>query len=99
MPQLGILGRALGAEDPAGRHSIAIRRVDDYLGERSYGPTASGTSPNDATTSPSCAAYDDQDRCIAEGGAAGHMTLHVSYDDAWQVVAEIDPLGAVTHCG
>ncbi|BBC33294.1 hypothetical protein SGFS_045880 [Streptomyces graminofaciens] len=67
--------------------------------------------------------YDDQDRCTAEGGSAGHMTLRVSYDDtdpdtglrvtttttgeghtrrflineAWQVVADIDPLGAVTR--
>ncbi|GAB2929999.1 putative T7SS-secreted protein [Streptomyces heilongjiangensis] len=67
--------------------------------------------------------YDDQDRCVAEGGTDGHMTLRVSYDDtdpdtglrvtttttgeghtrrflineAWQVVADIDPLGAVTR--
>ncbi|MEU8706133.1 putative T7SS-secreted protein [Streptomyces sp. NPDC048565] len=26
-------------------------------------------------------AYDDQDRCIAEGGAAGHMALRLDYDD------------------
>ncbi|MFJ4631060.1 putative T7SS-secreted protein [Streptomyces sp. NPDC088847] len=25
--------------------------------------------------------YDDQDRCIAEGGTHGHMTLHLSYDE------------------
>lgn len=68
-------------------------------------------------------AYDDQDRCIAEGGSAGHMSLRVAYDgtdpdtglrvtrtttgeghtrrflvnDDWQVVADIDPLGAVTR--
>ncbi|MBP2050697.1 RHS repeat-associated protein [Streptomyces griseochromogenes] len=68
-------------------------------------------------------AYDDQDRCIAEGGSHGHMTLRLSYDetdpetglrvttattaeghsrryvvnDDFQVVAEIDPLGAVTR--
>ncbi|MET7568070.1 putative T7SS-secreted protein [Streptomyces sp. NPDC005492] len=67
--------------------------------------------------------YDDQDRCIAEGGSAGHMSLRVTYDDtdpetghrvtttttaaghtrrflvndACQVVAETDPLGATTH--
>ncbi|WEO30160.1 RHS domain-containing protein [Streptomyces caniscabiei] len=67
--------------------------------------------------------YDDQDRCIAEGGTDGHMSLRVSYDatdpdtglrvtttttgeghtrrfvinEAWQVVADIDPLGAVTR--
>uniref|UniRef100_UPI000B02267C RHS repeat-associated core domain-containing protein n=1 Tax=Streptomyces cellulosae TaxID=1968 RepID=UPI000B02267C len=67
--------------------------------------------------------YDDQDRCIAEGGTHGHMTLRLSYDetdpdtglrvttattaeghtrrylvnDACQVVAEVDPLGAVTR--
>ncbi|MFL4948422.1 putative T7SS-secreted protein [Streptomyces sp. MMS24-I31] len=67
--------------------------------------------------------YDDQDRCVAEGGSAGHMSLRITYDgtdpqtglrvtttttaqghsrrflinDAWQVVAETDPVGAVTH--
>ncbi|MEV6478909.1 putative T7SS-secreted protein [Streptomyces sp. NPDC051576] len=67
--------------------------------------------------------YDDQDRCIAEGGSAGHMSLRVTYDDrdpetghrvtttataaghtrrflvndACQVVAETDPLGATTR--
>ncbi|WSQ11534.1 DUF6531 domain-containing protein [Streptomyces sp. NBC_01231] len=67
--------------------------------------------------------YDDQDRCIAEGGTHGHMTLRLTYDetdpdtglrvtttttaeghtrrylvnDACQVVAEVDPLGAVTR--
>lgn len=25
--------------------------------------------------------YDDQDRCVAEGGDAGHMRLHLAYDD------------------
>lgn len=67
-------------------------------------------------------AYDDQDRCVAEGGTEGHLGLRLAYDsvdpatglrrtttttgeghtrrflvnDAWQVVADIDPLGAVT---
>ncbi|MBZ3910426.1 putative T7SS-secreted protein [Streptomyces acidiscabies] len=67
--------------------------------------------------------YDDQDRCIAETGEAGHMALRVTYDDTdpetglrvtttttgeghtrrflindiFQVVADIDPLGAVTR--
>ncbi|MER5290948.1 putative T7SS-secreted protein [Streptomyces pharetrae] len=68
--------------------------------------------------------YDDRDRCIAEGGAAGHMSLRLEYggrdpetglrtttatttgtghvhrylvNDLSQVVAEIDPLGAVTR--
>ncbi|MEU8028175.1 putative T7SS-secreted protein [Streptomyces sp. NPDC049099] len=67
--------------------------------------------------------YDDQDRCIAQGGTAGHMAHRFSYgepdpatglrtttattaeghttrylvNDAWQVVAETDPLGATTH--
>ncbi|MFH8768170.1 putative T7SS-secreted protein [Streptomyces sp. NPDC017958] len=67
--------------------------------------------------------YDDRDRCIAEGGSAGHMTLRLSYgepdpesgfrtttattgeghtrrylvNDTWQVVAEIDALGATTR--
>lgn len=67
--------------------------------------------------------YDDQDRCVAEGGTEGHMGLSLAYDttdpdtglrvttattgeghtrrylvnDAWQVVADVDPLGAVTR--
>ena len=67
--------------------------------------------------------YDDRDRCTAEGGSAGHMTLRLTYgdpdpetglrtttattgeghtrrylvNDAWQVVAETDPLGATTR--
>jgi RHS repeat-associated protein len=67
--------------------------------------------------------YDDRDRCVAEGGSAGHMSLRLTYgdrdpetglrtttattaeghtrrylvNDACQVVAEIDPLGAVTR--
>ncbi|MFJ5972896.1 putative T7SS-secreted protein [Streptomyces sp. NPDC093060] len=67
--------------------------------------------------------YDDKDRCIAQGGPAGHMSMRLSYgdpdpttglrtttattgeghswrylvNDAWQVVAEIDPLGATTR--
>ncbi|MEV5879748.1 putative T7SS-secreted protein [Streptomyces sp. NPDC052101] len=67
--------------------------------------------------------YDDRDRCVAEGGSAGHMALCLAYEDpdpttglrtttattseghyhrylvndAWQVVAETDPLGATTH--
>ncbi|MEV5545516.1 putative T7SS-secreted protein [Streptomyces sp. NPDC052309] len=67
--------------------------------------------------------YDDHDRCIAEGGPAGHMTLRLTYgdrdpdtglrtittvtgeghtrrfliNDTSQVVAETDPLGAVTR--
>ncbi|MFF8996350.1 putative T7SS-secreted protein, partial [Streptomyces sp. NPDC014983] len=66
--------------------------------------------------------YDERDRCVAEGGAAGHMTLRLTYgdpdpatglrtttattgeghtrrylvNDAWQVVAENDPLGTTT---
>ncbi|MFD9882007.1 putative T7SS-secreted protein [Streptomyces alboflavus] len=68
-------------------------------------------------------AYDDQDRCVAEGGTEGHLGLRLAYDsvdpatglrrtttttgeghtrcflvnDAWQVVADVDPLGAVTR--
>ncbi|MFF1700489.1 DUF6531 domain-containing protein [Streptomyces sp. NPDC058252] len=68
--------------------------------------------------------YDDQDRCVAEGGEAGHYTLFLEYEgthpdfpgmrvttvttseghvsrhvvnDAYLVVAEIDPNGAVTR--
>ncbi|MFJ9832427.1 putative T7SS-secreted protein [Streptomyces sp. NPDC101169] len=67
--------------------------------------------------------YDDRDRCVAEGGSAGHMSLTLSYgdpdpetglrtttattgeghtrrylvNDAWQVVARIDALGATTR--
>ncbi|WP_079178362.1 putative T7SS-secreted protein [Streptomyces mangrovisoli] len=68
-------------------------------------------------------AYDDRDRCTAEGGSAGHLALRLSYqerdphtglrtttattgqghtrryliNDAWQVVAAIDALGATTR--
>ncbi|MER5304787.1 putative T7SS-secreted protein [Streptomyces lasiicapitis] len=68
-------------------------------------------------------AYDDQDRCVAEGGAEGHMSLRLTYEEpdpatglratttttgtghtrrflvneAWQVVADTDPFGAVTR--
>uniref|UniRef100_UPI00069C7E93 DUF6531 domain-containing protein n=1 Tax=Streptomyces avicenniae TaxID=500153 RepID=UPI00069C7E93 len=65
-------------------------------------------------------AYDAQDRCVSEGGEAGHIAVTLAYDgtdpawpghrvttlttaqgavtrfvvnDAWQVVAETDPLG------
>ncbi|MEU1050611.1 putative T7SS-secreted protein [Streptomyces sp. NPDC005897] len=67
--------------------------------------------------------YDDHDRCIAEGGAEGHMGLRIDYADRdpesglrtttattdtghvyqyfvnelCQVVAEVDPVGAVTR--
>ncbi|MFF4587074.1 putative T7SS-secreted protein [Streptomyces sp. NPDC001388] len=67
--------------------------------------------------------YDDRDRCVAEGGTHGHMTLCLTYGEpdpetglrvtttttaeghtrryvvnaACQVVAETDPLGAVTR--
>ncbi|MFG2634883.1 putative T7SS-secreted protein [Streptomyces sp. NPDC048362] len=67
--------------------------------------------------------YDDRDRCVAEGGSAGHMALRLTYgdpdpetglrtttattgeghtrrylvNDAWQVVAETDALGATTR--
>ncbi|MFJ8030641.1 putative T7SS-secreted protein [Streptomyces sp. NPDC096032] len=67
--------------------------------------------------------YDAQDRCVAEGGTAGHMALRLTYgdpdpatglrtttattaeghtrhylvNDAWQVVAETDSLGATTR--
>ncbi|MEU0838659.1 putative T7SS-secreted protein [Streptomyces sp. NPDC005962] len=29
-------------------------------------------------------AYDNQDRCIAEGGEAGHVSIHISYDEVDQ---------------
>ncbi|MFE0203177.1 putative T7SS-secreted protein [Streptomyces sp. NPDC058985] len=67
--------------------------------------------------------YDDHDRCIAEGGAEGHMGLRIDYagrnpetglrtttattdtghvyqyfvNELCQVVAEVDPVGAVTR--
>ncbi|WP_282703315.1 DUF6531 domain-containing protein [Streptomyces sp. CC219B] len=70
--------------------------------------------------------YDIHDRCVAEGGQAGHIAITLAYDSAdpaWpgcclttlttaegavsrfvvndvsQVVAEIDPLGNITHIG
>ncbi|MEV5202988.1 putative T7SS-secreted protein [Streptomyces sp. NPDC053720] len=81
------------------------------------------TSWTDTNGSSYSYTYDDQDRCVAEGGAAGHMALRLDYDstdletgsrvttatssggavhkyvinDSHQVVAEIDPLGAVTR--
>ncbi|MFD9906347.1 DUF6531 domain-containing protein [Streptomyces sp. NPDC059063] len=68
-------------------------------------------------------AYDDQDRCVAEGGSEGHLALRLTYEatdpatglratttvtgaghtrrflvnEALQVVADVDPLGAVTR--
>ncbi|MFG2716570.1 putative T7SS-secreted protein [Streptomyces goshikiensis] len=67
--------------------------------------------------------YDDQDRCVAEGGTEGHLALTLTYDtrdpetnhrvttvttadghtrryvinERCRVVAEVDPLGAVTR--
>ncbi|WP_255953081.1 putative T7SS-secreted protein [Streptomyces odontomachi] len=66
--------------------------------------------------------YDDEDRCVAEAGSAGHMSLRLTYgtdpesglrvtrtttadghtrhfliNTASQVIAESDPLGAVTR--
>ncbi|GGX19887.1 type IV secretion protein Rhs [Streptomyces malachitofuscus] len=67
--------------------------------------------------------YDDRDRCIAEGGSEGHVSLRIAYsdpdpetglrtttattgtghvyryfvNDLCQVVAEVDPVGAVTR--
>ncbi|WP_405676096.1 DUF6531 domain-containing protein [Streptomyces sp. NBC_01511] len=81
------------------------------------------TSWTDTNNSRYDYAYDDQDRCTAEGGAAGHMALRLDYEstdpesgmrvttvtsssgavhryvinDSYQVVAEIDPLGATTR--
>ncbi|MEU9446385.1 putative T7SS-secreted protein [Streptomyces sp. NPDC048304] len=84
------------------------------------GRVTSWTDTNDRSYSYE---YDDQDRCVAEGGSAGHMTLRLTYEgpdpatglrtttattgeghtrsylvnDAWQVVAETDALGATTR--
>ncbi|MBC2864071.1 putative T7SS-secreted protein [Streptomyces mexicanus] len=84
------------------------------------GRVTSWTDTNDRTYTYT---YDDQDRCIAEGGSAGHMALRLAYDETdpatglrvttattaeghtrrylinerAQVVAETDPLGAVTR--
>jgi len=78
----------------------------------------------DSNGSRYCYTYDDEDRCTAEGGEAGHYTLSLDYegthpdfpgmsvttattaegsvwryviDDAFLVVAEIDPVGAVSR--
>ncbi|WP_156725671.1 putative T7SS-secreted protein [Streptomyces apocyni] len=40
------------------------------------------TSWTDSNGSAYTYEYDDQDRCVAEGGAAGHMTLRLDYSDA-----------------
>ncbi|MEW2161208.1 putative T7SS-secreted protein [Streptomyces sp. NPDC007189] len=84
------------------------------------GRVTSWTDTNDRSYSYE---YDEQDRCVAEGGSAGHMTLRLAYEgpdpttglrtttattgeghtrhylvnDAWQVVAETDALGATTR--
>ncbi|MEU6059646.1 putative T7SS-secreted protein [Streptomyces sp. NPDC047097] len=46
--------------------------------------------------------YDERDRCIAEGGAAGHMALRVSYDGVdeetgYRVTTTTTPSGAVNR--
>ncbi|GAA2320625.1 DUF6531 domain-containing protein [Streptomyces kunmingensis] len=43
-----------------------------------HGRVTSWTDTNDRSYTYE---YDDQDRCIAEGGTAGHMALRVSYDE------------------
>lgn len=45
-----------------------------------YDEKARVTSWTDTNGSSYSYAYDDQDRCVAEGGAAGHMTLRLDYD-------------------
>ncbi|MEV8021607.1 putative T7SS-secreted protein [Streptomyces sp. NPDC086554] len=88
-----------------------------------YDETGRVTSWTDTNDRAYTYAYDDEDRCIAEGGSEGHMSLRLAYDDmdpttglratttttgeghtrrflinkAWQVVTDVDPLGAVTH--
>ncbi|MEV6114374.1 putative T7SS-secreted protein [Streptomyces sp. NPDC052109] len=42
------------------------------------GRVTSWTDTNDRSYSYE---YDDQDRCVAEGGSAGHMTLRLTYED------------------
>ncbi|MFF9767123.1 putative T7SS-secreted protein [Streptomyces sp. NPDC014636] len=84
------------------------------------GRIASWTDTNDRSYTYE---YDDRDRCTAQGGSAGHMSVRLTYgdpdpttglrtttaatpeghthryliNDASQVVAETDPLGATTH--
>ncbi|WP_390898114.1 DUF6531 domain-containing protein [Streptomyces lusitanus] len=82
------------------------------------------TSWTDRNNSRYAYTYDEWDRCVAEGGEAGHITVTLDYDGIdprWpdcrvttlttaegavsrfvvnagsQVVAEIDPLGGITH--
>lgn len=90
-----------------------------------YDERARITSWTDTNGSRYDYAYDDQDRCVAEGGTEGHLALTLTYDtrdpdtghrvtavttadghtrryvidDHCRVVAEIDPLGAVTRYG
>ncbi|WP_225632088.1 putative T7SS-secreted protein [Streptomyces solaniscabiei] len=88
-----------------------------------YDPAGRVTSWTDTNDLSYTYEYDDRDRCVAEGGPAGHMSLRLAYGDpdpdtglrttttttgaghtrrflvneAGQVVAETDPLGAVTR--
>jgi RHS repeat-associated protein len=88
-----------------------------------YDPAGRITSWTDTNDRGYTYEYDDRDRCIAEGGTEGHMSLRLHYgerdpetglrtttattaaghvrrylvNERCQVVAETDPLGAVTH--
>ncbi|MFD5030129.1 putative T7SS-secreted protein [Streptomyces sp. NPDC058405] len=79
-----------GAPDGTGQHILAYGYTDGHLtditnsstrplrfGYDERGRITSWTDTNDSRYD---YAYDDQDRCIAEGGAEGHMALRLDYD-------------------
>ncbi|WP_409060011.1 putative T7SS-secreted protein [Streptomyces sp. SYP-A7185] len=121
------------AADGSDQELIRYRYTDGHLTEVvnssglplrfAYDESGRVTSWTDTNDRSYTYAYDDQNRCVAEGGSEGHMSLRLTYDttdpetglrvtttttgeghtrrflinDAWQVVADIDPLGAVTR--
>ncbi|MFF1844030.1 putative T7SS-secreted protein [Streptomyces sp. NPDC058217] len=118
-----------GADQEILRHSYTSGHLTEVINSSGislqfgYDDRGRVTSWTDTNGSSYSYEYDEQNRCIAEGGAGGHMTLRLDYDgtdpetglrvttvtsstgavhryvinDAYQVVAEIDPLGAITR--
>lgn len=127
---LHLVGAAAGGTD---QELIRYQYTDGHLAEVlnssgmplrfTYDESGRVTSWTDTNERSYTYTYDDQDRCVAEGGSEGHMSLRLTYDttdpetglrvtttttgeghtrrflinDAWQVVADVDPLGAVTR--
>lgn len=121
------------AADGTDQELVRYRYTDGHLTEVmnssglplrfAYDDSGRVTSWTDTNDRSYTYAYDDRDRCVAEGGSEGHMSLRLTYDttdpetglrvtttttgeghtrrflinDAWQVIADVDPLGAVTR--